>query len=393
MAKLFDKEYQHAYKRGNTVWIKGSVDGKPFHRMSTGKTLTKANMNWAEKNWDSELRKYHESKLTLAEREGVPTLDEYAALSFVQQRGNRRFYITNMYKRQYRDFIQPIFGARKIDEIKVGEIKDWYGYLIENVNTHKYASNIRTVFSTILSDAIEDEYIDKNVVKNARFPKKDKFRNLGSEEIDPFTLEEVFTLIENAEGQFKHILTFQFFSATRPGEMIALQWKDINFESNIIKIHTTRQSSKHPDTGKKELGPTKTGFLRSVTMLPIVREALKEQYKLTGLKGGFVFLTMHGDPYMDTDGIRKRQWANLLKRCLIDDRTFYQTRHSFASIFLSKGEDLAWISKVMLGHTQIETTLKYYAKYIKQKDVVRGAFLDHERTNNVQGQNKCLESA
>ena len=390
---MYGKTYSHARNREGKVYIAGSIPGYKHVRISVNKPVSKANMNWAEKNWERILQDYHESKLSLAERGSMPTLDEYATLSFVQQRGNRRFYITDMYKRQYRDFIQPVFGSRKIDEIKVGEIKDWYGYLIENVNTHKYASNIRTVFSTILSDAIEDEFIDKNVVKNARFPKKDKFRNVGSEEIDPFTLEEVFTLIENAEGQFKHMLTFQFFSATRPGEMIALQWKDINFESNIIKINKSRQSSKHPDTGKNEIGPTKTGLSRSVTMLPIVSEALKEQYKLTGLKGGFVFLTIHGDPYMDTDGIRKRQWANLLKRCLIDDRTFYQTRHSFASIFLSKGEDLAWISKVMLGHTQIETTLKYYAKYIKQKDVVRGAFLDNERTNNVQGQNECLESA
>ena len=393
MVKLFNKNYKHAYKRGNTVWVKGSTDEKPFHRMSTGKVFSKANMNWAEKNWESEIRDFHQSKLSLSEREGIPTLDEYAALSFVQQRANRRFYITDMYKRQYRDFIAPIFGSRKIDELKVGEIKDWYGYLIEHVNTHKYASNIRAVFSTILTDAIEDEFIDKNVVKNARFPKKDKFKNIGSEEVDPFTLEEVQTMIDNATGQFKNLITFQFFTATRPGEMIALQWSDINFESRTIKIKRSRQSVPNPETKVNELGPTKTGLHRSVTMLPKVEAALREQFKLTGLKDGFVFLTMHGEPYMDTDGLRKRQWSNLLKRCLIDDRTFYQTRHTFASIFLSEGEDLAWISKVMLGHTQIETTLRYYAKYIKGKEVVRGKFLLDERTNNVQGKSDFFESA
>ena len=394
MVKLFEKEYYHAYVRGNTVWVQGSTDGKPYHRVSTGKPYGKANMNWVEKNWESIIRDYHQSKLSLAERDGVPTLDEYAALSFVQQRGNRRFYTTDMYKRQYRDFIAPIFGSRKIDEIKVGEIKDWYGYLIEEVNTHKYASNLRTVFSTILSDAMEDEYLDKNVVKNARFPRKDKFRNIGSDEIDPFTLEEVKTLIKNATGQFKNLITYQFFTGTRPGEMIGLKWEDINFESKTIHIQRTRQPVTNPKTESKELGPPKGGESRRVTMLPIVEEALREQFKLTGLKEiGFVFLTIHGKPYMDTDGLRKRQWVNLLKRCLIDDRIFYQTRHTFASIFLSEGEDIAWISKVMLGHTKIETTLRYYAKYIKGREVVRGQFLLDERTNNVQEKSDFFESA
>ena len=384
MAEFFNKEYKHAYKRGETVWVKGTVTGYGFLRISTGKKFGKANMNWAEKNWNDLLLKHVQAKNDELARDAMPTLDEYAKLSFKQQEANRRFYITNANWGKYKKYISPYFGHMKLSDIRVGDIKQWYSYLIETINTHKYASDIRSVLSVILNDAIEDEYIDKNVVKNARFPKKDKFKEEGSEEVEPFTLDEVMTLIDAAEGQFKNMITFQFFTGTRPGEMIALKWSDVNFHSDKINIKRTRQSVPHPKTGKNELGPTKTGYERTIDMLPIVKEALKRQYLLTGLKGGFVFLTIHGEPYMDCDGIRKRQWKNLLKRCLIDDRTFYQTRHSFASIFLSEGEDLAWISKVMLGHTTISTTLKYYAKYIKQKDVVRGKFLLNKRTNSVQ---------
>ena len=53
-----------------------------------------------------------------------------------------------------------------------------------------------------------------------------------------------------------------------------------------------------------------------------------------------------------------------------------QTRHTFASIFLSEGEELAWVSKVMLGHASIQTTLKHYATFIKDRDVTRDAFLN-----------------
>lgn len=47
----------------------------------------------------------------------------------------------------------------------------------------------------------------------------------------------------------------------------------------------------------------------------------------------------------------------------------------------------------MLGHTTIATTLKYYAKHIKQKDVVRGAFLLDERTNNVQSEYEIFKTS
>jgi len=391
MAEFFNKEYAHAYPRNNTVWIKGTVNFNPYSRISTGKPFSKANMNWAEKNWQQLLMHHYEKKQNQMERSKMPTLNEYAESSFIQQKSNRRFYTTDSHLRKYEMYIAPHFGTMQLDEIRVSDIKKWYNILINEINTHKYASDIRSVFSVILCDAIEDEYIDKNVVKNARFPKKVKFKNKGSEEVLPFTLDEVMTMIKESQGQFRNIITFQFFTGSRPGEMIALKWEDINFHSKKIHIRRTRQTVPNPDTGINELGPTKTGYERKIDMLPIVEEALREQYLLTGLKGGFVFVTMQGNPYMDTDGLRKRQWRNLLKRCLIDDRIFYQTRHTFASIFLSKGEDLAWISRVMLGHTTIATTLKYYAKFIKQKDVVRGAFLLNERTNNVQDKSKLSQ--
>ncbi len=140
------------------------------------------------------------------------------------------------------------------------------------------------------------------------------------------------------------------------------------------------QHEKNPDTGRCELGPTKTGENREIDMLPIVEQALKDQFTLTGLKDGFIFLSTEGEPYMDHEGLAKRQWKALLKRALMDHRNFYQTRHTFASIFLSEGEELAWVSKVMLGHATIQTTLKYYAKYIKERNVERGKFLNNERT-------------
>jgi len=38
----------------------------------------------------------------------------------------------------------------------------------------------------------------------------------------------------------------------------------------------------------------------------------------------------------------------------------------------------------MLGHSEIATTLKFYAKYVKQKHKKHASFLYDERTSSVQ---------
>lgn len=49
-------------------------------------------------------------------------------------------------------------------------------------------------------------------------------------------------------------------------------------------------------------------------------------------------------------------------------------RHSFASMMISNGEDILWVSS-MLGHKDSTTTLEKYARYIKQEKRSRGNFL------------------
>ena len=45
-------------------------------------------------------------------------------------------------------------------------------------------------------------------------------------------------------------------------------------------------------------------------------------------------------------------------------------RHTFASQLISKGEDITWVSKT-LGHESVQTTLKYYTKYIIKEEDAR----------------------
>jgi len=54
----------------------------------------------------------------------------------------------------------------------------------------------------------------------------------------------------------------------------------------------------------------------------------------------------------------------VLKKLDIEYRNLYQMRHTFASMMISSGEDILWVSNI-LGHRNSNITLSTYAKYIK----------------------------
>ena len=124
------------------------------------------------------------------------------------------------------------------------------------------------------------------------------------------------------------------------------------------------------------LGDVKTkSSRREITMLPPVREALKAQYLITGLKNKEVFLSNLGNGFGHSTSLSDRYWHPLCVKCGLEKRDFYHTRHTFATLMISNGEDILWVAN-MMGHKDITMVMKKYAKYRKDDSVKRAAFLD-----------------
>ena len=224
---------------------------------------------------------------------------------------------------------------------------------------------IRSVFRVILSDALDNELVNKNPFDNIKKAKRKRGKNA---EILPFSLDEINEILNNSEGQHKNILTTLFFSGMRTGECWGLKWSDIDFENNTIHI---QRGIRH---GK--ISSTKTiSSNRIIEILPIVKKALMRQKVFTLTNNSFVFLNQNKTYYSSATSIRNGHWKRTLKSCKLDYRVLYQTRHSFASLMISEGEDIVWVSK-MLGHSSVKMTLDIYTKYIPSKRKERATFLN-----------------
>ena len=303
------------------------------------------------------------------------TVKEYGKLSFLRHANDRREHVQKSYKNHFYKHIVPEFGKRLILSITPMNLLDW-----QNKKLKKYAPStvkkFRSIFYTIFSDAIMEGIIETNPFDRVPKPSvkekydKNNVLNKDIEDDEFFSLDEIKQLIDSSKGQLRNIITIIAFSGMRPGELMALEWSNVDFENEIVFIKKTLIR------GKFGLPKTKSS-IREVEMLSVVKEAFLNQYKLTADNHyNMVFLNRAKKPFFDHNIIAK-QFKNLLKNG--DRRYLYHLRHSFASTMINHGEDITWISR-MMGHKNIDITLKVYAKayHIQHKDVrkKRATFLD-----------------
>lgn len=74
-----------------------------------------------------------------------------------------------------------------------------------------------------------------------------------------------------------------------------------------------------------------------------------------------------GEPWADEQVQRRRYWNPALKALGLRQRDAYQSRHTFASLALMGGVNVAYIAK-QLGHAKVTTTLNAYARWIEGAD-------------------------
>ena len=174
-------------------------------------------------------------------------------------------------------------------------------------------------------------------------------------EVHVYSEDEIKTLIEKSTGQLKNILMFNFFAGLRVSEFIALRWNDIDFMNNTVRIDSRIRD------GVEDVPKSKK--VRIIDMLPQAKEALKNQWRLTGMKDDFVFLTQSGKPYK-SHVVLNRRLKKLCIECDIKPGTTHTIRKSCNTLLKQYGLPLDWILDQM-GHVEDGVNRDHYTGKIK----------------------------
>jgi integrase len=174
-------------------------------------------------------------------------------------------------------------------------------------------------------------------------------------DVEPFSLEEVKTIIDTVRPDYKNYFTARFFTGMRTGEVHGLKWKYVDFDRRLILIRETVVDG--------EETYTKTdSSQREIQMSQLVFDALKDQEKSTRKISEFVFCNREGQP-LDYKNVNNRVWKPLLRHLGLKVRRPYQCRHTAATLWLGAGENPEWIAR-QLGHTTTEMLFRVYSRYV-----------------------------
>jgi len=166
-------------------------------------------------------------------------------------------------------YLKPRFGSKQVSDLDVRDIEKWMMELHERNLAASSIRRIVAVMSSALSEAVRWRWVDVNVAQLARKP------TLSPPEHSALTKNEVRRMIAAADeddevnGQFMRLLVM---TAARLGEVAALRWSDIDFES--ARVHIRR--SLYRAGNQRGEGLPKGRRVGVVPLSPLAAEMLKD---------------------------------------------------------------------------------------------------------------------
>ena len=147
-------------------------------------------------------------------------------------------------------------------------------------------------------------------------------------------------------------------SGMRVGEIAALKWTDIDFDSNLIYVNHTYQRIATVGSKKKTqliLAESKTeASVRLIPMSRTLKKLLSTHQKQS--KGNFVFST-NGQPCEPR--LLTHHFHRIREKAELANVHFHQLRHTFATRCLEANKDIPSVS-ALLGHASTQMTLDTY---------------------------------
>lgn len=292
------------------------------------------------------------------------TLSELCNLYLQEKTGLKKSSIKYV-KRQINNLPKFLYTL-SLKDINKKHIMDCYTYF-ENKKISKETLKIyMNALRNILNIAVELGYIDKSPF----FIKKYTHDVKPPREI--FTESEIVSIIEKGRGEIGLFLKIALLTGARTGEILALQYKHIDFEKNTVNIE---QSIDRHNMG---IVPPKTRYsIRKIDLLPTLKHFLEKDFTGKEKPESFIFIKTKSTkkPILSfTHSYLYKDYKKLLSDLNISYKSIYTTRHSFASWMLMRGQNILWISK-MLGHKNTNITLANYMHYIPQKEEKNAVFL------------------
>lgn len=334
-----------------TKTIGHKADGTPIRKTFYGAGINEANEK-ANEYMNNVKNGFIETKSSIND------LMNYWIYDYLKDSTKLKPSTFDRYEGIYRNYISTSsLAGIKIDKLTMINIQNYYNYLYDTEKkTYSQIYTVNKVFKTFLNWCIDNGYILKN--PTTKITIKGKKADLIRKKKKPVTIlsdKEISIIKDNIKNtDFELIFLLDLASGLRRGELLALEWSDIDFENNTVTVNKSVKEVKNHETGKKETilqSPKTLNSFRTISLPSYIMPLLIKN------KGeGKIFKTVD-DKYITGNTISHR-WDRMLEKCNIEHKKFHSIRHTYGSILLKNGADIETVAELM-GHSAISITEMY----------------------------------
>lgn len=362
------------------VWV-NTPDGKCKRKYVYGESRDIVHEKWIKLHAEANKGPVPTSTPTLAR-----FLDDWLASSV---RPNLAPLSVSTYETCVRWYIKPFIGSKKLDRLKVSDLRTWLvqlretcqccaqgkdarrrtprccavGQCCQQTLSARSVRDARTILRSALSVAVVDDLIQKNPAALVRVPTGVRRVNQA------WSVAEAHQLLTSARNDGDSLYAAYVLILAlglRKGEVLGLSWADVDFDKAEVYINLQIQRV------KRELLHRETKTQASTAPLPLpalctaalklrrdVQEKEKMQVGREWKELGLVFTTDRGTP-VDPRGFNRR-FDTRIKKAGVRRIKVHDARRTCASLLAVLGVHPA-VAQRILRHAQIATTMDIYTE-------------------------------
>ena len=285
------------------------------------------------------------------------------------------------YCRMLETRLLPYFGHFYVNKIKPTDIMQFYDLLSKDTQLIRKKDNNgsktlkplsgKTILEhhrllrAMLHKAVYWQVIVSNPAERVQPPKAKKPKRKYYDDDQCKILLENLEQLDEEQIKYKTAIILTVFTGVRLGELMGLEWNDIDFRNGIVSIN--RSSQYLADTGVFTKMPKTESSIREVA-IPDFVISLLEEYKLwyeeqkslygeLWINSNRLFVQADGKP-MHPSTISK-WFVKFIEQIGLPVINFHGLRHTNATLLIAQNIDVAVVA-ARLGHAQITTTFNFY---------------------------------
>lgn len=282
-------------------------------------------------------------------------------LASVEPRIARSTYVK--YEQLARNYIVPYFDTITCKELDNNQLHRFCSVIHQKESTSKRplsVGNQRTIFmimNNTLDYAYDSRILDQRYYIRPRLARTRRVVQVFSQEHQ----RKIEDYVMHHDDECSLAVMLALFTGLRLGEICALQWEDISFETNSLYVNKTVQRLNTTNRS----GDARTKLLVSHPKSAASNRLIPLPAFLIKYLGQFPHETEHA--YVLNNEIYtpmeprtlQYHYQKMLQKIGVPYLNFHCLRHTFATRCVTLGWDMKTLSEI-LGHFDIKITMEYY---------------------------------